>query len=419
MSDSLQRYFGRSSSHSISSVNYLPFEDLPIEVIRHIFSISEFGNNLPLTNKYLNRILKFNPNASTKTDQEWDNLPLALAVAKFHFCCKICDSTKRGDLDFYISKKSNQIRNQWEYYNDMYPDSYGCSLLSQCYSDIQIMRQRFLRVERIVSGDILKYRFCSGELLKRIFTDLLAEMLFSFTRGPEMSRRGSNSFSHSFELADECIKYLSAGQIHIDQIQPESLFYYNSSPNLSVESLDRCDKSNDIVFNELDKQRKVPAFPVNSNRKLDIWLTLCENGWLPDNCANLLIDTLSCFSPEALPKSNYNTVTLIEITEKFLNLSVNLEGIVINYLNLFDIYSNIDISHFPLNSERKTIRQDLHHCINYIFLVLETSGISNFAHNPITEYIKQSRNENLIAVYLKYFQSEVDDEYLLQMENMR
>ncbi|KAG7660778.1 uncharacterized protein J8A68_005740 [[Candida] subhashii] len=86
----------------------ITLDSLPPSIIKQIFIFVGPHNNLPLVNKRVNQILKFNPNLQIETGAPWENFSLVKSMIDRYY---LCDMNERVDfalvedmIEYYFSR---------------------------------------------------------------------------------------------------------------------------------------------------------------------------------------------------------------------------------------------------------------------------------------------------------------------------
>ncbi|EGW35028.1 uncharacterized protein SPAPADRAFT_64220 [Spathaspora passalidarum NRRL Y-27907] len=142
-----------------SITNHLTFVDLPNCIIRRIFIEAGPGNNIPLMNKSLRRMLKFDK--EYVSEGYWDNLSLVLDMVRKFYAFNL---NERLDFDV-ITKKMEYYTRVISYYKTRCPQNINYKRLVRNHDILRRICLEYTKNAWVLLDKVLSNNFISNRLL--------------------------------------------------------------------------------------------------------------------------------------------------------------------------------------------------------------------------------------------------------------
>lgn len=152
-----------SNDNPSSSVS---LDTLPEAVIKKIFIYAGPQNNLPLVNKRINEILKFNPNPSDEVldNGPWKNFSLVQLMMEHHYLYSLIDD----DLLELANKKAKYFANLVSRELETSVEDGFLKPMQQLINDLQVMLVEYSRLRFAILDDFVFNRFATGKVIAKI-----------------------------------------------------------------------------------------------------------------------------------------------------------------------------------------------------------------------------------------------------------
>lgn len=389
-------------------------QDLPVELLCKIFILAEPGNNLPVTNRYFNQILKFDPYS---TEPSWKNISLAMKVIINHYATPFNDLINFQVIDTFC-KRYHELLMTYECQfsnNNQY-----CKLLRLNLESIKINLDKFQNCTFGISTKVLNSKFISKRVIVRLSQDYpnipihdnhvldlesyrrLLYLTLSFKLLYHLHDRLSNS-----PLDEEIMMLNNSQLIQINDNLSQELY----SSNISLHEWVNDDKSPITFQNGIIEYCSYPhkttkyipytiyKHGIDSIRKFELLTSLKRLNFDIEFTDKLLVNTLQHFTPDNLPKLNYHQLSLFKIIY-FFSLTLLLQYTMIEFFRLYNTYSQICIDSFELNCEGKTIYEDVTSTIKPLLDHYFLNGKRNC--DEMWKFVLKSENDSLTEILWLY-----------------
>ncbi|RLV94356.1 hypothetical protein JA1_001850 [Spathaspora sp. JA1] len=440
------------TSESISEVEYkhkptsphLKFDDLPYYIIRKIFIYAGPGNNIPLINKSLHQLLKFDKHYTG--EGPWYNISLVLElVTKFY----LYDLNVRLDFDV-IEKKLDYYTRIINQYKGICPQNVNYKRLVRNHAILDEICTDFSRYSLVLLDKALNNKFISNRVLELFTTKYLIDDDEDMEQICKFKTMAEILFIQKLRLRAIRLKFA--------ELSMEATQLFNNSNNLtidytgksmeeiikSVEDWDRSSrKQEDTLENprlcSFDDERlpvkEIPyqfSFRISEDRYLfslvdpprlfrippaiigsgissvDVFEIVQRLERLQPGCLGpvepVVSKTLKCFQLENITNFPFQKLPLEWILAHILSqaqaTATSFNEVILEMFRLFDSYTKIDYSIYGDNINGENIVQDLSRtCFLLLFFYFQT--FTNVEFRPFwTEAIKL-RNIQLTQILRK------------------
>lgn len=310
--------------HHAKVLQYIPprksiLEKLPHEILYRIFVLTGLkDNNLPITNKYFNKILSFNRNP--EYDTYWPGKRILLDIVDIHF-------------SFDLNQNINipKVKKKIQYYDGKIPDNENENLRK-----LKEGINAFEEILSVLSADLFNYKFISSDFLD----------LFDFTKShaleyevilEEIKERPKFIKEHDKALMKECKRLnvnIPESEDECDNMarMADQLFNTNSDivPQDSLEDNQENSNANKYSYATHTKSPKFPSkfYDGVSQRRLILMSKMCHFGFVVEDIDKLFINTIQSFdkSDWEMEKWRDSLDILLEFSKSVIPASAIIEG---------------------------------------------------------------------------------------------
>lgn len=295
-------------------------EKFPHEILYRIFVLTGLKeNNLPVTNKYFNKLLSLNRNP--EYDTYWPGKRILLDIVDIHF-----------SYDLNQNINIPKVKKKIQYYTSKIPDNDNENL-RKLKEGIKV----FEEILCVFSADLFNYKFISSDFLD-LFDLTKSHALDYSVILEEIKERPKFIKEHDKALMKECKRL----NVNIPESEDEcdnmarmanQLFNTNTQENGPQDSLQDDQENGNTNKYSYATYSKSPKFPNKfyddiSNKRLILMSKLCHFGFVVDDIDKLYINTIRLFDMNDWEMNDWRPSLdlLLELSKSTIPSSAVIEG---------------------------------------------------------------------------------------------